>query len=346
MKKTVSLIFPMIIGILITAASLATPLSPQAASTQIRALIAQQGPNGWTETQLKQVVRVLNRWKEGLAINDFKPQTASYNQLIRALDGWMAWQQTVNSLGLTDHIKEAKDVYHKDIEAAILPVAKKIYHRCKYQHDINQLKNLINLSQLVGSMGFENVDTNDIHDMFTRCAHFKLSFQSEMSWSGANRFQMDVKSEVPFKATMEKQHHLGAAPLNYTNFTIENDEDHNCNPIPYGTENGRMEVNDFTWSGTTSTLTLMPTGNWEKWGTTSGCEHPVSTRSGNWLTLWHVFQASEQTKPGAKRPGYTISDWRLGHGKVIAIKHIKRSLLQKGILLHENTLIKIWHTPK
>ena len=90
----------MIVGILITAASLATPLSPQAASTQIRALIAQQGPNGWTETQLKQVVRVLNRWKEGLAINDFKPQTASYNQLIRALDGWMAWQTNRQLAGI------------------------------------------------------------------------------------------------------------------------------------------------------------------------------------------------------------------------------------------------------
>ena len=207
-----------------------------------------------------------------------------------------------------------------------MPIAKKAYKRCVHSHDITQIPVLFQLNRLIVKLALEeHVDDNVIQNMLEQCAHFKLEFHSTASWDSPHQFTMKVHASVPFSIQYQKQEHLGKGVLQYPHFTIANTRPSPCNLIATNTQNGTLEVNDFTIDQDGITLTLLPQNVKEGWSTAASCPRRMGQTSSNWLTVWHSFHKNNLQKNNPKKLGYLIKEWKTGQGNIVAQKKIKRS---------------------
>ena len=343
-KKQLSCLLAAVMLCLISLTALS--FSEQQAQQQIQSIL-QNTPPGQppSSAQRQQLQQNLQQWFEHLPSQQLNNNNISFASFETAMQAWQRWSSSVNSLGFAEQFPQAEHLAPNKLMKLIPALAEKMHQHCTQQHQLKQLKKMMDLLTLMTHFQLEKeINTAQLREKIESCGQFELEFQSHIIWPHKAKFNMAVSAKVPFKIQFNQTETLGSGTLHYDHFSIDDTGD--CRLVVTGKSNGTIEIADFQFINQQYQINLILKPLTEYWKFAASCEEQLPGYSNNFLSSLYQFHKDKLKQPNNLFKGF-LFQLQPGTRSNIASKTFNQSFIPVNATkpMREKTTIKVRHKP-
>ncbi len=171
MRKIKKQLSCFLLAVLCFLALTALSFNEQRAQQQIQSLL-QNIPPGQppTSAQRQQLQKNLQQWFEHLPSHQLNSNTISFVSFKAAMQAWQRWSSSVNSLGFAEQFPQAEHLAPNKIIKLIPALAEKMHQQCIQDHQLKQLKKMMDLLTLMTHFQLEKqINTAQIRKKIESC---------------------------------------------------------------------------------------------------------------------------------------------------------------------------------